>query len=280
MMGNLLDTRRSLEDLEIDLLLEGVYQQYGFDFRGYERAALKIKLNALLNTHRIATFSGLQDRIMHDPEMGDIFLRELSARTAGLFDDPEDMKSLREITIPWLRSHPSPKIWMAECIAPEEVCTLAIILAEEGIYDRTHIFATGANESLLRKASTGGVAFQKLSECEENYRKSGGKETLSSHFQISGEHAMLMPQLRANITWAQFNLQSDASFNEFHLIICRRVLSDFGTALRCRILHLFHDSLSMFGQLSVDSASKIEPWPFSYCFRPLTPANSLYKRIT
>ncbi len=279
-MGSLLDPRRAWEDLEIDLLLECVYQRYGFDFRGHERAPLKTRLHGLLLAHDIATFSALQDRIMHDADMGEIFLREMSEREGRLFHDPEHLKQLRSVAAPWLRSHPSPRIWIAECISPEEVCTLAILLDEEGLYERTQIFATGSNESLLRQASSCGVASRQLAECADSYRQSGGRQELSDYFEVGADRAILTPRLRANITWAQFNLQSDASFNEFQLIVCRRVLHDFGTPLRCRILRLFHDSLSMFGQLSVDDAGEMEPPPFANWFRPLTPDNSLYKRIT
>jgi len=282
MMGNLLDSRRGWEDLEIDLLLECVYQRYGFDFRGYERAPLKYRLHGLLRDHGIATFSALQDRIMHDSGMGDIFLREMSARTGRLFGDPGHLKQLRSIAVPWLRSHPSPRIWIAEGISPEEVCTLSILLDEEGLYDRAQLFVTGSNESLLRQASTCGVAQRQIAECANDHRDSGGMagSGLAEYFQVSADRAILIPRLRANITWAQFNLQSDASFNEFHLIICRRVLPDFGAPLRCRIVRLFHDSLSMFGQLSIDDASEVEPPPFSSWFRSLTPDHGLHKRVT
>jgi chemotaxis protein methyltransferase CheR len=267
------------EDLEIDLLLECVYQRFGFDFRGYERTPLKERLHALLRTHGIATFSALQDRIMHDADMGEIFLREMNARTGRLFEDPQHLRLLRDMTVPWLRSHPAPRIWITECVSAEEVCTLAILLDEEGVYERTQLFATGSNETLLRQAATCGVEARRLAECADAHRDSGGEGKLRDNFQIDGARAILAPRLRANITWAQFNLQSDASFNEFHLIVCRRVLADFGAPLRSRILHLFHDSLPMFGQLCVDDASEVEPPPFSNWFRSLAPGNSLYKRV-
>ena len=278
-MGYMSGSRRGWEELEIDLLLECVYQRFGFDFRGYERAPLRDKLEALLQAHGIATFSALQDRILHDANMGEIFLRQMNARKDWLFDDPGHLRQLREITGPWLRSHPSPRVWIAECASAEEVCTLAILLDEEGVYRRTQIFATGSNETLLRQASGCGLELRRLGECAEAHRASGGKGELSDYFEVNGNRAILAPRLRANITWAQFNLQSDASFNEFHLIVCRRVLADFGAPLRSRTLHLFHESLPMFGQLGIDDASEVEPPPFSNWFRSLEPGNSLYKRV-
>ena len=278
----LIESPGGWDDLEIDLLLECVYQRFGFDFRGYERAPLRSRLKRLIDGRGIATFSALQDRIMHDAGMGDVFLREMNARTGSLFDEPEHLAQLRGAAVPWLRSHPSPRIWIAESIAPEEVCTLAILLDEEGLRERTQIFATGSNETLLRQAATGGIDVRQIEERSQAHRASGGAGNLADHFQVAGERAILAPRLRANITWAQFNLQSDASFNEFHLIFCRGVLRDFGTPLKSRILHLFHDSLPMFGQLSADSGvpNVLDVPPLSSWFRPIAPGAGLYKRIT
>lgn len=278
-MGNIREPQHGWESLEIDLLLECVYQRYGFDFRAYERAPLRNKLHAFLREHEIPTFSALQDRIMHDAETGDVFLHAMLGRTARLFDNPAHLQRLRDIAVPWLRSHPTPRVWIAENMAAEEVCTLAILLDEEGLGEKTELFATGSNESLLRQAATCGIARSELVECADAHRASGGKGNLAQYFHCTEDRAILVPRLRAHITWAQFNLQSDASFNEFHLVVCRRVLPDFGTPLKHRVLRLFHDSLAMFGQLSMDGGSEMEPGPFSGWFRCLTPDGSLYKRI-
>ncbi len=267
------------DDLEIDLLLQAVYHRYGFDFREYARASLQSKLHGLLHTHGISSISALQDRLLHDPHMGEAFLCELSVRAGALFNEPAHIELLRKAAIPWLRSHPSPKIWIADCVSAEDVCTLAILLDEEQIYEKARIFATGANEVLLRRASGGGVARKQLIACEENYRKSGGTGSLAQYFNEDADRAILLPRLRANITWAQFNLQTDASFNEFQLIICHRVMRDFGGSLQRRTLHLFHESLPMFGLLSIDLSDEINPFPFSNWYKPLSPGGNLYKRV-
>lgn len=278
-MGNLSDSRRNWEDLEIDLLLEAVYQRHGIDFRGHERARLKQKLQCFLQVHGIATFSALQDKIMHEQEVGERFLCHMGERKGHLFDDPQCLHHLREFTMPWLRSHPAPRIWLAECVAPEDVCALAILLDEEGLGGKAQIFATASNESLLRQAATCGMDRSRL-DIAAAAHLAGGGEAFAQHFQVSPERAILAPRLRANITWAQFQLQTDASFNEFHLILCRSVLPEFGLPLQGRILELFHDSLSMFGQLLIDADTELRPAPFSSWFRPLVPDCSLHKRVT
>ncbi|HEY8025890.1 MAG TPA: CheR family methyltransferase [Burkholderiaceae bacterium] len=278
-MGNIREPQHGWESLEIDLLLECVYQRYGFDFRAYDRVPLRNRLQAFLSARDIPTFSALQDKIMHDTETGEIFLHAMLARTARLFDDPAHLQQLRDFAVPWLRSHPTPRIWIAESVTPEEVCALAILLDEEGLGEKTELFATGSNEALLRRAATCGVARSELAERADAHRASGGKGDLAQYFRCADDRAILVPRLRANITWAQFNLQSDASFNEFHLVVCRHVLHDFGTPLRHRVLRLFHDSLAMFGQLSMDGGSDMGAGPFSGWYRCLTPDGRLYKRI-
>lgn len=277
-MGNLSESRRGWEDLEIDLLLEAVFQRHGIDFRGHERVLLKQRLQGFLQVHGIATFSALQDKVMHEPDVGERFLRHMGERCGHVFDDPQCLRQFREFTVPWLRSHPVPRIWLAECVAPEDVCTLAVLLEDAGLSGKTQIFATASNESLLRQAATCGLARAKLDACVAAYRAGVGGD-FGQYFEMALERAILIPRLRANITWAQFQLQSDASFNEFHLILCRGVLPEFGLPLQGRILELFHDSLSMFGQLAIDAGESRQA-PFSSWFRPLAADNSLHKRIT
>jgi len=271
--------KQDCEELEIELLLQGIYRRYGFDYRGYEPGQLKEKLLGLLTAHGVPSISALQDRVLHDPQMTQTVLDGLGARQESLFEDPDYFQQLRQTVIPWLRSHPAPKIWIANCVSAEEVSTLAILLEEEGIYDNAEIFATGANENLLSAASSGGIDSRHFAQGEGNHLQSGGVAPLSRYFEQDGERLILLPRLRANITWAQFNLQTDASFNEFQLIVCRNVLDEFGAALQHRTLRLFHESLSMFGLLCIDNPAEIQPAPFCNWFKALSARGNLYKRV-
>lgn len=270
---------QSVEDLEIDLLLEGVFQCFGHDFRGYQRKPIRQQLYKLMQKGGLKTISSLQDRVLHDPVAGDALLRALSTCPAGMFDDPEHFRALRELVGPWLRSCPSPKVWIAECASAEEAATVAILLAEEKLYDRTQIFATVANESLLQEARNASLPPERLGEYEQNYRRSGGKRALTDYFVENNGRVALLPEVLANVTWAQYNLATDASFNEFELIICRRTLDNFGTALRRRTLQLFHDSMALFGMLSVDVKHELDAVPFANRFKTICPESGLYRRI-
>jgi chemotaxis protein methyltransferase CheR len=270
---------QTLEDVEIDLLLEGVFRYFGHDFRGYRRELLRERLRALMRNARLPTISALQERILHDRAMRDHFLHALASRRGALFDDADYFHALRNVAVPLLRSCPSPRIWIAECLSSEEVCSLAILLAEEQLYDRTQIFATAANEAVLQEAKLGAFELDRLPQYAENYRRSGGRTQLADYVGRSGEQGMFSEAIRGNVTWAQYNLATDASFNEFQLIVCRHALSDFGASLQRRTLQLFHDSMPLFGILSVGEKTAIAAPPFVVCYKTLSEQHGLYRRV-
>jgi chemotaxis protein methyltransferase CheR len=266
------------EELEIELLLEALFQRYGFDFRAYDRPPLKRKVHQLMQGRGLDTVSSLQDRVLHERGACAALLRALSVPPAPLFDDPEQARQLRIVLASCLRASAVPKVWLAECAGAEEAWSLAILLAEEQLHMRTEIFATVANEEMLAEARDAGIALDRMAACQENYRSSGGSARLADYFEVRGDRAVLAPQLRSRITWAQYNLVTDASFNEFQMIICRRALPDFGPLLRQRVLTLFHDSLSLFGALGIDRTLD-EGAPFSASYQQVFPNQPWYKRI-
>ena len=227
-----MDGKESIEDLETDLLLEGIYRRFGHDYRGYQRQTLKAKLQALMQRIGVETVSGLLEHVMHDAETGDRLLHALSARPPVFFDDPVYFHALRETVVPWLRSCPSPRVWVAECVSAEDVAALAILLAEEALHDRTQIFATAENEALLREASAYSFALDRLPKYENASRKSGGKARLADYCRTEYGRVIFSPQLCSNITWAQYSLATDASFNEFQLIVCRGAVR-FSLQIHC-----------------------------------------------
>jgi chemotaxis protein methyltransferase CheR len=246
------ETGLATEELEIELLLEALFQRYGFDFRAYDRQAIRRRLFGLMRERGLATVSSLQDRVLHEPGVSAALLRALSVQPATLFDDPEQARQLRIVLASCLRASAVPKIWLAEFGGAEEVWSLAIMLAEEQLHTRTEIYATAANEQVLAEAQDARIPLERMAQCKENYLASGGTGNFDDYFDIDGGHAVLAAHLRSRINWAQYNLVTDASFNEFQLIVCRRALPDFGPVLRRRVLRLFHDSLSRFAVLGID----------------------------
>lgn len=282
-MGASEELRRSaapeLEELELELLLEAVVRRFGFDFRLHDRAPLKRKLFGFMQQRSLATLSQLQDHVLHDPATAGGLLRALHVPPAALFDDVTEALMLREAAEHSLRGAALPRIWLADCAGSGQAWTLAIILAEMGLLAHAEIHATVACDDMLDEAAAAWLPEAELERAQANYVQAGGKGRLADYFTIQGGRAMLAPSLRSHVTWAQYNLVTDASFNEFNLIGCQRALPDFGPLLRQRVIQLFHDSLVPFGTLGLDrELDASEPLAASY--QPLSAGQAWYKRIS
>jgi chemotaxis protein methyltransferase CheR len=268
----------AVEELELELLLEALYQRFGFDFREYERATVKRRLREVMDQRELATISALQERVLHEPGVGSNVLRALSVAPAALFDDPEHARLLRIVLGTSLRGSPLPKVWLAECAGVGEAWSLAIVLAEEKLYARTEVHATVANDEVLAEVREGSLPAGLLAEYQDNYVLSGGTGNVADYFEVRNGRATLLPRLKSRITWSQYNLVTDASFNEFQAIICRRALPDFGPMLRQRVLRLFHESLARFGVLGIDR--ELEPGDaLAASYQPVFEQQAWYKRV-
>jgi chemotaxis protein methyltransferase CheR len=242
----------AIEELETELLLEALFQRFGYDFRAYDRPALRRKFAQALRAHEVNTLSGLQEKVLHGAEAASSVLRTLSVAPSALFDNLEHAARLRAVLAPALRGWPVPRVWIAECAGVGEAWTLAIVLAEEGVLGKLDIHATLANEELVAEMQEAELPLAELEAAQQRYRDSGGVASLLSYFEVRDGRARLQPQLRRRITWSQYSLVTDASFNEFQAILCCGALADFGPVLRQRVLRLFHDSLARFGVLCLE----------------------------
>ena len=269
---------QATEELELELLLEAVYQRFGFDFRGYARPRLRDKLFALMRTRGLGTVSSLQEQVLHEAGVAHELVRTLAVPQTRLFDLPEDTRRLRTALGDSLRPTALPKVWLAEPAGVAEAWTLAILLAEEKLYGRTEVFATVASDELLFEVRNASLPLDQLAQSQAQYQASGGSGRLSDYFEVAGGEARLLPRLRERITWTQYSLVTDASFNEFHGIICRHALPDFGPLLRQRVLRLFRDSLSLFGVLGLDR--ELGPADAAGAdYQPLSEDGGWYKRV-
>jgi chemotaxis protein methyltransferase CheR len=241
-----------VEELELELLLEATFQLYGHDFRGYERDVLRRKAGAVMAQLGAATLSALQDRVLHDPAAASALLRGLYVAPALMFDDAQETALLRMSLGVCLYGAALPRVWLADCAGAQQAWTMAILLEQEQLGTQTEIYATVASDEQLAEVQQASLPLERLAELQGNYIRSGGSGRLLDYFEVNGNRAVLLPQLRSRITWAQYNLVTDSSFNEFQLIVCRRAMADFGPALRRRVLQLFHDSLAPFGMLALD----------------------------
>ena len=269
-----------VEDLEVDLLLEGVYQHYGYDFRGYARGSIKRRLWRRAAAENVATISALQERILHEPAVMESLLGDLSVTVTAMFRDPTFHRALRERVVPLLRTYPFVRIWNAGCSTGEETFSLAILLHEMGLADRARIYATDINDAVLRQARAGEFPLEKMQEYTRNYISSGGTVAFSDYYSVVGDRARFRPDLVSNVVFAQHNLASDSAFNEFNLILCRNVMIYFKPELQHRVHDLFYDSLVKLGLLALGHKETIRFTRHASSYEELDPVEKIYRKAT
>lgn len=239
-----------LERLEIALLVDGVYQHYGCDFRNYAYASLRRRVWNVVRSERLGTVTSLLDRILHDPACMERFLAQLTVNVTAMFRDPTFYVAFREQVVPLLRAYPFIRIWHAGCSTGEEVYSMAILLEEEDLYSRCRLYATDLNEVALKAARDGIFPLENMKEYADNYAAAGGKAALSDYYtSASYDHVIFRQALRKNVVFSHHNLATDGSFNEFNVILCRNVMIYFNPTLQSRVHNLFYESLRRFGIL-------------------------------
>ncbi len=257
-MSRSLDVIEKIEDIELRLLLEAVYRAYHYDFRGYSMASIKRRLKQAKAKFGCETFSQLQGRVLHEPEVLPGLLSYLTVQVSDLFRDPTYFLALREHVVPILKTYPSLKLWVAGCGEGEEVYSLAILLQEEGLGERAIIYGTDINPAALRKAEAGVYELGRIALFTENHRKSGGKSSLSDYYTAAYGAAVFDKALRRRIVFSDHSLVTDAVFAEVQLISCRNVLIYFDREFQDRAIGLFRDSLARRGFLGLGSKETLK----------------------
>ena len=271
--------RNDLEKLEIELLLEGVFRHYGFDFRAYAYSSLRRRLWKRIEAEGLSSVSALQDAVLHDPAVMERLLRDLSINVTAMFRDPTFYVAFREQIVPLLRTYPFVRIWHAGCSTGEEVFSLAILLKEEGLYDRCRIYATDINDNVLRQAKLRIFPLERMQEYTDNYIKAGGKRSFSEYYTAMYEGALFAPALLKNVVFSQHNLVTDGSFSEFNVILCRNVLIYFDKTLQARVHKLFYQSLVTFGVLALGNKETLKFSEHEQDYDPLDIREKLYKKV-
>ena len=268
-----------LERIEIELLLEGVFRHYGFDFRSYAYASIRRRLWKRTEAERLSSISELQALVLHDPPAMERLLLDLSVSVTAMFRDPGFYHVFREDVVPLLRTYPFIRIWHAGCSTGEEVYSTAIVLEEEGLLERTRIYATDINDAVLQQARAGIFPLNRMQEYTENYIRAGGKRSFSEYYTAKYDGALFSPSLTRNTVFSQHNLVTDRSFSEFTIIFCRNVLIYFDRDLQNRVHTLFYDSLVMLGILALGSKESLRFSQYEPCYEKLHPRERLYRKV-
>ncbi len=265
-------------DAEIDALLAAIEQTYGYDFRNYSRAHVRRRVQNRLKLSGIESVNHLQHRVLHDTEFATIFLHDLSIRVTEMFRDPDFYVAIRDHVIPLLKTWSHLRIWHAGCSTGEEVYSMAILLKEEGLYDRVQIYATDFNHKALEQAEAGIYRTDQMKNYARNYQNSGAKGSFSDYYYAEHDAAIIDSDLKKNIIWAIHNLVTDSDFAEMHMILCRNVMIYFNKDLQKRVHGLFHKSLVNGGMLGLGAKETIQFSSHENAYEPIHKKLRIYKK--
>ncbi len=247
-----------LMKIETDLFLEAIFRRFGYDFRGYSRASINRRIRQAMALAGCDTITALTNKVLHEENYLSSLLRSFSITVTEMFRDPEFYVSLRNMVVPFLKTFPYLKVWHAGCASGEEVYSLAILLQEEGLYDRCTIYATDFNDYALDTARAGIYPLENLRGYTRNYQAASGRDEFSDYYHAQYDSAIMSDSLKKNITFANHNLAIDSVFSEVHLILCRNVMIYFDKELKERVYRLFADSLVYNGFLCLGSKEGME----------------------
>jgi chemotaxis protein methyltransferase CheR len=265
-------------DIELQLFIEAIYQKYHYDFRGYASASLKRRLKTALIKFECDNLSQLQGRVLREAEIFPQLLDYLTVQVSEMFRDPAYFLALREEVLPMLRTYPSLKVWIAGCSTGEEAYSFAILLKEEGLLDRTMIYATDINSEALEKAEAGVYAIDRIAGFTENHRRSGARTSLSEYYVAAYDRAVFDKSLKKHIVFLDHSLATDHVFAEVQLVSCRNVLIYFDRQLQDRAVMLFREALCLKGYLGIGSKESLRFSAHVQGFDETVPAVRIFQK--
>nr|WP_269846500.1 protein-glutamate O-methyltransferase CheR [Paenibacillus roseus] len=261
------------------MLLEAIFRMYGYDFRNYAFSSMRRRIWHRVHAERLPTISSLQEQVLHDRSCMDRLLSDMTIHVTEMYRDPEMFLAFRQKVVPLLRTYPFIRIWHAGCSSGEEVYSMAILLHEEGLYNKARIYATDTSGEILERAKSGVFPLERMQLYTRNYMEAGGKTSFSNYYTAKYDSVIFNSDFKRNIVFAQHNLVTDSSFNEFNVILCRNVMIYFNKKLQDHVHKLLYDSLSPLGVLALGTKESINFTPYADAYEELDMHNRLYRKV-
>ncbi|WP_431309010.1 CheR family methyltransferase [Halalkalibacter lacteus] len=260
------------------MLLEAIYRYYGYDFREYALPFIQRRVYHRVRKEKLTSISALQEKVLRDPQVMQKLFSDFSINVTEMFRDPPFFKSLRTKVVPIMKEQKHIRIWHVGSSTGEEVYSMAILLYEEGLYDKSKIYATDIDACNLEKAKQGIFSIDGMQLYTQNYFEAGGKRAFSEYYKALGEQVVFHPFLKENVVFAQHNLAMDHSFNEFDMIICRNVLIYFNKTLQNKVHQLLYESLRIKGFLGLGQREGIRFTSYGNCYEEFDSKEKLYRK--
>jgi chemotaxis protein methyltransferase CheR len=268
-----------LDDVQVEIILQDLLEIYGYDFMSYSRASLKRRIIRLISNDKFASFAEFRYKIRQDPEYLKRFIEQITVNVTEMFRDVSFYKTLRNDILPILATKPLIRIWHAGCSTGEEVFSMAIMLLEANLLQKSLLYATDINPAVLEKVRTGIFPIGQMKQYSENYILSGGRKDFSSYYTAQYDSAKFSERLGSRTILATHNLVSDRSFNEFQLILCRNVMIYFDKELQDKTLKLFDESLEVLGFLGLGSKETLKFSTVTPNYKQLENKEKIWRKI-
>ena len=273
------ENKESISQEQMDKLVDSIKEPHGFDYSNYSIASFRRRIQTVLSSEGLNNVDQLIESVTTDSNAFQRFVHGISVNVSAMFRDPSFYKLFRAEVVPLLATYPFIRVWIAGCASGEEVYSIAIVLQEEGLYDRCRIYSTDLDTISIDKGKSGIFPVSLMKDYSRNYIQAGGCHSLSRYYTAFQDHVIFNRRLKDNIVFAQHNLVCDNSFNEFHLILCRNVLIYFNETLRDRVLELFHESLVPFGVLGLGSKESLQFTRFNTFYKQIDRQERIYKKV-
>lgn len=268
----------NIEELEIRLLLEAIYSLYGYDFRQYSKASMRRRVLHRLGLSGLDTITDMTSKVLRDRQFFVSLLNDMTVNVTEMFRDPQFYRRFREDVVPVLKTFPFIKIWHAGCSTGEEIYSMAVLLEEEGLYERTMMYATDIDKNVLATAKKGIYSISAIKQYGDNYIQAGGKSSLSDYYTCKYESVIMDQRLKRNIVFADHDLATDQVFGEMNVIVCRNVLIYFDRPLQERVFNLFRDSLDLGGFLCLGTKESLKFAGGHHDFEPVDAEMKIFRR--
>jgi chemotaxis protein methyltransferase CheR len=267
-----------IEYPELEMLITRIREISGFDFSGYARPSLLRRASRYLsgkgmNLGELLIYIEPGGRIVYD------LIQELTVNYSEMFRDPDFFVKVRNEVLTYLESYPAIRMWVAGCATGEEAFSMAILLKEAGLLDRSLIYATDLSNKVLASAREGVFTLSNTRTYSENYMMAAGKNSLSDYYHVAYNKAVISPELRRNIIFSLHDLTGDGVFNEFQFISCRNVMIYFTLELRQKVFRLLYDSLSMLGFLCLGKRETLRYSGIEDHFKIIDSSLNIYQKI-
>jgi chemotaxis protein methyltransferase CheR len=266
-------------DMELRLLLEAIYLRFHYDFREYSMSSLRRRVSQAMIQLNCPSVSRLQEKLLHDADAFPALLQYMTVQVSDMFRDPSYWRSMRQLVLPVLGTYPSLKVWIAGCSTGEEVYSMCILLREEGLLDRSLVYATDINAESLRRAQSGVFEMERVPRFSRSYRESGGRGSLADYYTAAYESAVFDKTLVKNVVFSDHSLATDSVFSEVQLVSCRNVLIYFNTALQERAIKLFNESLVRKGFLGLGSKESLRSIAAGAAFDEVVREDRIFQKL-